>query len=42
MSDLPLATDGVGFIGSQLSERLMQRGYCVRVLNMLSLVAANF
>ena len=36
MSDLVLVTGGAGFIGSHLSERLIQRGYRVRVLDNLS------
>src|SRR2546430_8969429 len=36
MGDLLLVTGGAGFIGSHLSERLMQRGYRVRVLDNLS------
>jgi nucleoside-diphosphate-sugar epimerase len=37
MSDLVLVTGGAGFIGGHLSERLLQRGYRVRVLDNLSL-----
>lgn len=37
MSDLVLVTGGAGFIGGHLSERLLQRGYRVRVLDNLSM-----
>ena len=36
MSDLVLITGGAGFIGSHLSERLLSKGYRVRVLDNLS------
>ncbi len=36
MTDLMLVTGGAGFIGSHLAERLMARGYRVRVLDNLS------
>jgi UDP-glucose 4-epimerase len=35
MSDLLLVTGGAGFIGSHLSERLLERGYRVRILDNL-------
>lgn len=35
MSDLVLVTGGAGFIGSHLSERLIERGYRVRILDNL-------
>jgi dTDP-L-rhamnose 4-epimerase len=35
MSDLVLVTGGAGFIGSHLTERLIERGYRVRVLDSL-------
>src|SRR5487761_1208287 len=36
MSELVLVTGGAGFIGSHLSERLLERGYRVRVLDNLA------
>jgi nucleoside-diphosphate-sugar epimerase len=42
MSDLMLVTGGAGFIGSCLAERLLDRGYRVRVLDNLAYGKANW